>query len=144
MIDETYFNGSGDVKLIPYRFTEQQVSEATSSVPNWVPRQYIQFFRRFGDFIAPGFVMFSPLYDPAEFYYIKTGNQKFREELGVLGYPADEWFAFGHYDGSSYAVFHLVNGGECECGSYDFTDQAYFRGPFESFDDWLKSHSAHQ
>ncbi|WP_257161950.1 hypothetical protein [Corynebacterium cystitidis] len=139
MIDESLFDNTEGVELTKHALPKADVDEAMRNVPSWVPDEYREFFDHFCDFIAPGFVLFSPVYPPAYFYNIDTGYKTFQETLEVLGFDPERWFPVGHFDGFSYAVYHLNDDGTMEFGAYDFTDQDYFEGPFGSFVEWMEA-----
>ncbi|WP_288855263.1 hypothetical protein [uncultured Corynebacterium sp.] len=141
MIDPDTFKNDRDHRLISYAERERYITAATTSLPESVPNEYREFFTQYGDFRAPGFVLVSPHYDPREMYYINTGYGAFGDLCQGFGLDLQYWFPVEHYDGFSYAVHHRLPDGTIEFGSYDFSNQAYYRGPFSSMKEWMASHA---
>lgn len=140
MISPKDFDGKQGIVLTPYTFSDEEIFKATNYLPDWLPSEFKQFFKEFGDFKVPGFTLFSPLYDPREFYFINTGYQRFQEATPPLVRDPQNWIPIGYYNGFAYTVYHRLASGEIEVGSYDFESQSYFNGPFATFEDWIISY----
>lgn len=141
MLTPENFDRNEGVILTPYEFSDEQIAQATEGLPEWLPVEYKQFFKNFGDFKAPGFTLYSPLYSPQELYFISTGYRRFQEIEPPLTSDPGNWIPIGHYDGFSYAVYHRLDSGRVEIGSYDFESDAYFNGPFSTLEDWINSYA---
>ncbi|MDO5098747.1 MAG: hypothetical protein Q4D85_08300 [Corynebacterium sp.] len=108
------------------------LAEGFAFAPDWLPQDFKDFFLDYYSWTVNGTEILPPapavVWDNAQ----EENFNDFRE-----WYPGrEDFYPIAKLNGASYLVFHRKSDGQVECGYYDFTDEAWWGGPYESFEKW--------
>lgn len=138
MIDLSKFSKEAADQFFGDGFPEEQLQKEMSCVPNWIPQQFWDLWRQFSDVTIGSTMFLSPAPYGAYINAIEGFSSQFKEYS--LGGPQNV-FPVAYSDAVEWGIFEKRSDGTVVCGMYDFESDEYFRGPFDSFEEWIYSYA---
>jgi hypothetical protein len=136
MIDISLFPQDDQHRFLVGGYSEEELTENMSFIPDWVPGELRDFFTRYFTCEIHGVRLSTP--GPAMF---KDNVLREDRERFCGSYPGKAgFFPIAYLNGDSWVVYRKYPDGTVGCGRYDFSDNDWYGGaPFPTLEEFLLS-----
>ncbi|SES34295.1 hypothetical protein [Corynebacterium cystitidis] len=136
MIDKSDLDGAQVSYFYGDGFSQDEIETGFKRAPEWIPDEYFSFWKQFTEFNPPSVIFFTP----APYGAYPNAFEGFSDTFWNSGFKDSErFFPVAYADALQWGVFEKLQDGSVFCGMYDFVQEEYYMGPFNSFLEWIKN-----